>query len=707
MQLNDIDIDLFEQAKLLGSNLSSLGDPLIIINNPKKENEKLQILYANEAFSKESGYLQHEAIGMSPQILQGENTDKGTLKEISAAVKNQQSSCCELLIYTRSGKEHWIDLRVIPFIGDAKSCDLIIGISRNITPRKAAFKGTFRDDETLEFVLEAAGLGYWDLDVESNQTARSLRHDQIFGHDEALSEWTYETFLSHVFIADRCRVDAVFQQAMSEGSDYDVEFRCQYPDKSIRWLWSKGRFLTNQQKEVIRAAGIQVDITEKKLAESKIEKLAYSDELTQLPNKAAFNERLEAAIAKSDRNNTFGALLFLDLDDFKLINDTLGHHIGDQLLNAIAVRLKSKLRNVNTIARFGGDEFVMIIDDLGSDINQARVQLDNIHLKICELFIAPFCFAENEIYSSVSIGITLFNGNKATTNELLQQADLAMYFAKDSGKKTMRYFNDEMRLNLLSRTSIENDLRQAIKKQEFYLVYQPKVDTFGNLHGFEALIRWLHPTKGIVSPIDFIPIAEQTGMIIPIGQWVLEQSCLFLSKWAQLDIPHGLSLSVNISPVQFSQRNFVEQIQTAIAGLSFSASTLILEITENTLIDNLADSIVKINMLTKHGVSFSLDDFGTGYSSFLYLKTLPIGEIKIDKSFVDGIVDDEYSEAIVSAIVSIADKLALNVVAEGVETAKQLQFLNELGATIFQGYHFSKSLSEADALAFLQDNGSN
>jgi diguanylate cyclase (GGDEF)-like protein/PAS domain S-box-containing protein len=701
MAIFDPKIDVPDQLKLLKTCVSGMDQIVIITNNPQKSTEKLQIQYVNNAFMQITGYSELEVLGKSPAMLQGPKTDPNELIKINQAIKNEKSLNCEMLNYTKTGEEYWIALHIIPASLDGQSCSHFIGLSNPINDKKKALQIAREHKETLTFVLEMSGLGYWDLDVEKNQMAHSLIHDQIFGHTELQKEWTYETFLSHVYKDDRDRVDAVFKQAMIVGSDYDVEFRCQWPDGSMHWLWSKGHFVTNDKNEVVRAAGIQIDITDKKTAEAEIQKLAYTDQLTQLPNRAVFNQRLETAIAISARKNIFGALLFLDLDNFKLINDTLGHHIGDQLLVAIAERLQQKLRNIDTIARFGGDEFVIILDDLGPEIFKAREKLKHIHQKLITTFDEPFYCDGNEIYSQASIGTTLFNGDSATKHELLQQADLAMYFAKNSGKNTVCFFNDEMQIDLLNRANIEKDLRQAIKNDELYLVYQPKVNHQNTSLGLEALIRWKHPVKGILSAQDFIPIAEDTGLIIPIGQWVLEQSCLFLNKWSGLKVPNNCHLSINISPAQFGHNHFVEVVIAALAAVPDSAGRIIFEITENTLIENLADSILKINQLIEHGVSFSLDDFGTGYSSLYALKTLPIKEIKIDQSFVKNIIDDDINKAIVSAIILIADKLALQVVAEGIETKEQAMFLKSLGANIFQGVYFSQPLSETDAIRYI------
>jgi diguanylate cyclase (GGDEF)-like protein/PAS domain S-box-containing protein len=701
MTIFDSTIDVPNQLKLLKTCVSDMDQIVIITNNPKKAGERLHIIYVNNAFIQITGYAEHEVLGKSPAMLQGPKTDPNELIKINQAIKSEKGINSELLNYSKNGKEYWIALHLIPASIDAQSCTHFIGLSDPINDKKKALKTASEHKENLAFVLEVAGLGYWDLDVEKNQTTRSLKHDQIFGHTEFQKTWTYETFISHVYQDDQDRVDTVFKQAMMAGSHYDVEFRCQWPDNSMHWLWSKGRFVTNDKNEVIRAEGIQVDITAKKTAEAEIQKLAFTDQLTQLPNRTVFKEHLEAAIAISARKNIFGALLFLDLDDFKLINDTLGHHIGDQLLVAIAERLQQKLRNVDTIARFGGDEFVMILDDLGPSIFEARKKLEHIHQKLIAVFDQPFYCDGNEIHSRASIGTTIFNGDSASEHELLQQADLAMYFSKSSGKNTVHFFNDEMKIDLLNRANIEKDLRKAIKNDEFYLVYQPKVDHQNKSLGLEALIRWKHPVKGILLPQYFIAVAEDTGLIIPIGQWVLEQACLFLNQWSDLKIPSICSLSVNISPLQFAHNQFAELVIAALDAVPDSAGRLMLEITENALIEHLTDSILKINQLVEYGVSFSLDDFGTGYSSLFYLKKLPIREIKIDQIFVKDLIIDDTNEAIVSAVILIADKLALQVIVEGVETKEQVELLKSLGANIFQGFYFSEPLSEIDAVNYM------
>jgi diguanylate cyclase (GGDEF)-like protein/PAS domain S-box-containing protein len=701
MTIFDPKIDESDQLKLLKTCVSGMEQIVIITNNPQKSGEPLQIIYVNNAFIKITGYSEHEVLGKSPAMLHGPKTDPNELIKINHAIKSEKSINSELLNYSKNGNEYWIALHIIPASIDAHSCTHFIGLSDPINDKKRALKIAIEQKENLDFVLEVAGLGYWEFDLEKDQAPRSLSYDQILGHSEFQKKWTYENFLPRIHKDDQDRVDTVFKEAMIAGSVYDVEFRCQWPDNSMHWLWSKGHFITNDNNEVIRASGIQVDITSKKAAEAEIQKLAFTDQLTQLPNRTVFNERLEAAIAISARKNLFGALLFLDLGDFKLVNDTLGHHIGDQLLVAIAERLQHKLRNIDTIARFGGDEFVMIFDDLGPSIFEAREKLEHIHQKLIAIFDQPFYCEGNEIHSRASIGTTIFNGDSASEHELLQQADLAMYFSKSSGKNTVNFFNDEMKIDLVNRTNIEKDLRKAIKNNEFYLVYQPKVDNQNKSLGLEALIRWKHPTKGILLPQHFIAVAEDTGLIIPIGKWVLEQACLFLNKWSDLKVPNKFSLSVNISPVQFGQSKFVELVISALKALPDSAGKLILEITENTLIEHLNDSIFKINQLIEYGVTFSLDDFGTGYSSLYYLKKLPIREIKIDQIFIKDIIIDVRNEAIVSAVILIADKLDLQVVVEGVETKEQALLLKSLGANIFQGFYFSQPLSEIDAISYM------
>ena len=432
------------------------------------------------------------------------------------------------------------------------------------------------------------------------------------------------------------------------------------------------------------------DITMKKKASDKIMSLAFYDPLTALPNRRLLIDRLGLALAASARSLQCGALLFLDLDHFKTINDTLGHGAGDLLLQQVASRLTEVLREGDTVARIGGDEFIVLLVGLSDQGIEAAAQTKDVAKKIIFALNQPYQFGENEHLSTPSIGATVFLGHKLMTEELLKQADIAMYQAKDAGRNTLRFFDPAMQEAITVRANIENELRKAIKYHQFQLYYQIQVDHTGRALGAEALIRWQHPERGQIPPFDFIPLAEQTELILPIGQWVLDTACAQLKTWQQNPLTQDLVLAVNISAKQFHQEDFVKQVKATVQRHEINPTRLKLELTESMLVKNINDIISKMNVLSKIGIYFSLDDFGTGYSSLQYLKKLPLNQLKIDQSFVRDLATDANDRAIVRTIITMAKNLDINVIAEGVETKEQRQYLFDNGCTHYQGYLFSK-----------------
>ncbi len=432
------------------------------------------------------------------------------------------------------------------------------------------------------------------------------------------------------------------------------------------------------------------DITESKAASDEIKNLAFYDPLTQLPNRRLLLDRLKQALASSTHNHQRGALLFLDIDHFKVLNDTLGHNTGDALLKIVANRLQSCVREADTVARIGGDEFVILLEDLGEDKIEAAAYAETIANKILELMAQPYKLDTYEHRGSVSMGATLFFNHETDIEEVLKQADIAMYQAKDAGRNTIRFFDVQMQEAVALRVSMERELRTAIDNNQFELYYQVQVNKHKKMLGAEALIRWIHPDRGMVSPAQFIPLAEDTGLILPIGQWVLDTACAQLKSWQQNVETRELSLSVNVSAKQFNQPNFVELVQDTITRHGIDPAFLKLELTESMLLEKIQLMIDKMIELRKIGVRFELDDFGTGYSSLQYLKQLPLNQLKIDQSFIRDIAIDENDKILVRTIIAMAHSLDLGVIAEGVETEEQRQFLMDHGCDHYQGYLFGK-----------------
>jgi diguanylate cyclase (GGDEF)-like protein/PAS domain S-box-containing protein len=438
------------------------------------------------------------------------------------------------------------------------------------------------------------------------------------------------------------------------------------------------------------------NISDLKAAEDEIRNLAFYDPLTRLPNRRLLRDRLEQALTSSVRHQRHGALLLLDLDDFKTLNDTLGHDVGDQFLIEVARRLSACVREGDTVARQGGDEFVVILEDLSADAF-AAAQAESVATKILRTIGQPYQLdlstagvaVKRNHHCTVSIGITLFRDHDTSVEELMKRADTAMYRAKAAGHNTLRFFDPAMQAAVSARAALDHDLREAVQAEQFLLYYQPQIGEDGRMTGAEALVRWRHPQRGLIPPSDFIALTEDNGLILPLGHWVLERACAQLVAWAQRPATAHLTLAVNVSARQFRQPNFVATVLAILIQSGADPRKLKLELTESVLLDNVEDIIDKMNLLQAKGISFSLDDFGTGYSSLAYLKRLPLDQLKIDRSFVRDVLSDPNDAAIAKTIVALGQSLGLGVIAEGVETEAQRDFLASHGCLAYQGYLFS------------------
>jgi len=442
------------------------------------------------------------------------------------------------------------------------------------------------------------------------------------------------------------------------------------------------------------------DITLRKAAADEIKHLAFYDPLTALPNRRLLLDRLKKALASSARSGKEGALLFIDLDNFKTLNDTLGHDIGDLLLQQVAHRLESCVREGDTVARLGGDEFVLMLENLSQLPIEAAAQTEFVGDKILASLNQPYQLGPHEYHSTPSIGATLFNAHDATIDELLKQADIAMYQAKHAGRNAMRFYDPQMQAKIAARVELEDGLRHALATNQFVLHYQLQSTQQGQVVGAEALIRWQSPERGLISPLVFIPLAEENGMILPIGQWVLESACAQLKAWESNPLACHLQLAIKVSVRQFQQADFVERVCQVIKQAAIKPDKLKLELTENLMLDDIEDTITKMNTLRQLGVHFSMGGFGTGYSSLSSLNKQPIDQLKIDQSFVRDIATDKDDAAMVQTIIAMANNLGLEVIAEGVETKEQRAYLEQQGCFLYQGYLFSKPvpLEEFEAL---------
>ena len=427
-----------------------------------------------------------------------------------------------------------------------------------------------------------------------------------------------------------------------------------------------------------------------KHSKAEIEHLAFYDHLTNLPNRLLLTDRINHALINSQRKQTFGVLLFLDLDNFKNINDTQGHDVGDLLLKQVALRLTSHVRAHDTVARLGGDEFVVLLEDLSKNSLEAAELAKRIGKTLSSQLALPYELASQSHKSSASIGATLFGADSASAADLLKQADIAMYRAKAQGRNDLCFFDPQMQADISAHAALEADLQQAVVQHQFVLFYQPQVTAHGVVMGAEVLIRWQHPTRGMVPPVQFIPVAEESDVINDIGLWVLQTACQQLGQWQQDPSTAQLQLAVNVSARQFRQTDFVALVKAVIGQTGIQPHGLKLELTESLVLDNIDDTIAKMTALKALGVRFSMDDFGTGQSSLSYLTRLPLDQLKIDQSFVRNIGLKPSDGMIVQTIIGMATNLGLEVIAEGVETPDQQAFLAHHGCTLYQGYLFGK-----------------
>ena len=545
--------------------------------------------------------------------------------------------------------------------------------------------------QKLALSLQASNTGLWDWDLKSDQVYYSPEWKAQLGYQPDELRNHYNAWETLLHPDDREPTISYLSEYLTSSSndEFETEFRLRHKDGSYRWIISRGKKQYDHHGKLARLVGSHIDITERKKAEEDINRLAFYDALTNLPNRRLFRDRLQQAQASSTRKGWHGGLLFIDLDDFKTLNDTLGHDVGDLLLQEVAQRLTACVREGDTVSRMGGDEFVVILQDLSQLTLEAAAQTKVIGEKILATLGLSYQLAEHLHTMTASIGATVFSGEQSTMDELLKQSDIAMYQAKKTGRNEICFFDPKMQEAISARSTLEAELRNALKFQQFQLYYQIQVDSSFAPLGAEALIRWIHPVHGMVSPAKFIPIAEDTGLILPIGSWVIETACSQLKAWESDEKMNRLTLAVNVSARQFRQPDFVAQMQTVIERYAIKPSLLKLELTESLLLDNITEIISIMTSLNDMGVLLSLDDFGTGYSSLQYLKLLPLDQIKIDQSFVRDITTDPNDAAIVQTIIAMAETLGLNVIAEGVETEEQRSFLDLRGCQNFQGYLFS------------------
>jgi diguanylate cyclase (GGDEF)-like protein/PAS domain S-box-containing protein len=574
-----------------------------------------------------------------------------------------------------------------------------------------AFRNLRQSERRLSIAQNIASLGNWDWDIVQNSVYCSPQMYRIFGLPAEESTATNEVFLERVHPDERDSVTDLVRQALQAKKPYSIDYRITLPDGACRNVHEQADVVHDEEGNPVSMQGTVQDITERINTEEKIRFLAYYDGLTGLPNRQLFLEHFNQALFAAQRDGSKIALLYLDLDRFKRINDTLGHSAGDKLLKSISICLADSIRSSDivakacfpdkhgvTLSRLGGDEFTILLTRLAGEEHAGRVAQ-----RILDLLSQPIRIADQEVYISGSIGITLYPSDGEDVDMLLRNADVAMYHAKESGRNSFQYFSEQMNQRTMEKLSIETDLKKALERNELLLYYQPQIDLqTGKLAGVEALVRWLHPRLGMVPPSMFIPIAEEAGLIVEIGQWVLIEACRQAVRWQQGGFA-PLRMGVNISSLQFKHQSLAALVGEVLQQTGLAAGCLELELTESAIMQNVSqvnDTLIELKEL---GVNLSVDDFGTGYSSMSYLKRFPLDTLKIDRSFVMDITTDANDAAIIKAIIALGKSLGLKTIAEGVETAEQLAFLQEQRCDEIQGFFISRPLPGLEVEQYLID----
>jgi diguanylate cyclase (GGDEF)-like protein/PAS domain S-box-containing protein len=569
-------------------------------------------------------------------------------------------------------------------------------LREEIRRRDASEAALRKSEQEHRQLIEAAQEGIWVIDDHGITTLVNRRLADILGRDPPGLVGT--ALYDHMDDPSKAIVAAGIElRRQGGGEGHEIPLR--RADGSTVWTLFSTSPLYDPQGRYSGALAMVVDITERKQAEERVRELAFFDQLTALPNRTLLLDRLRQVAAASSRSGDYGALLFIDLDNFKTLNDTLGHHMGDLLLQQVARRLVKCVREGDTVARFGGDEFVVVLASVDANKEAAATKIEGVAEKILAALNQVYLLGDIAQRSTASIGVALFRGDAVSLDDLMKQADLAMYKSKGAGRNLVHFFDPALESAVRERAALDEDLRHALEAGQFLLHYQPQVVGDRGLTGAEVLLRWRHPVRGLVPPAEFIPLAEETGLILPLGKWVLETACRQLALWAgQPDMAH-LSIAVNVSPHQFRQ-DIVGQVLAALESSGANPNRLKLELTEGLLVQSLQETADKMFALKGKGVGFSLDDFGTGYSSLAYLKRLPLDQLKIDQSFVRDVLVDPNDAAIARTIIALAQSLGIGVIAEGVETAEQREFLADSGCHFCQGYFFSPPLPIEEFEAF-------
>jgi diguanylate cyclase (GGDEF)-like protein/PAS domain S-box-containing protein len=674
-----------ESLKVESELLESISDCFISLDY------EFRLVYLNDAACKEFHVERSSALGgIIPDAVPG-FFSASILAGLQAASCKPSASMFEA---QNAGQEQWYEMRCFPRPGGMSI--YFRNTTEAVSSRRKLNEAHSSLREQAE-LLDKAQDAILVLDMENRIAYWNKGAERLYGWTAAEVGGRLVTDIFPESFEELSNGAAV----ILEFGEWNGELSLLRRDGSLLIVESRSTLVRGEDGRPRSILAIATDITNRKAAEARIEHLAFYDALTELPNRSLLRERLERALANAGRDGSMGALLFIDLDDFKTLNDTLGHDTGDELLQQVARRLTASVRKGDTVARLGGDEFVVMLEGLHHDAEAPGVEAKSVGDKIRASFRQAYHLGGSEYNSTVSVGVALFSGHGDTVDDLLKRADLAMYQAKAQGRNAMCFFDVSMQTTVATRAALQADLRRALTNREFELYYQPQVDSSGHVSGAEALLRWQHPGRGMVPPMEFIPLAEEAGLIVELGRWVLETACAQLSLWADRPELKDLSLAVNVSVRQFLDSNFVTLVLDVLRETGANPERLKLEITESLIMGNADDTIAKITALKSHRVGFSLDDFGTGYSSLLRLKRLPLDQLKIDRGFVNDVLTDQKDESIVRTIITLGRNLNLNVISEGVETEAQRAFLENEGCHYHQGFLFSPAVTAAKFEAFV------
>ena len=690
-----------QQLKLLGTAMADLNDIVLITEAEPLQDEGPRIVFVNDAFERRTGYTREEVLGKTPRILQGPHTDREVLNQIRQRLKQWKPIHAELINYSKSGEEFWVELTIAPIADSTGWFTHWVSVQRDVTERVLAKNALQASLQHTQAILDNMADGVVTIGPDGlvrtfNKAASAMfgyTAEEVVGHNVSLlmpepHRSQHDSYLEHYRSTGEERIlgkPRELEGKRKDGSTFPLSLS------------------VSQTSHLGQATfiGLVRDITQRRSDEEEIRRLAFYDGLTGLPNRRLLADHLRHALAASSRSGLYGAVMFLDLDHFKQVNDTRGHPVGDDLLRQVAARLQMAVREGDTVARLGGDEFVLVLENLSAHHHEAAARAEVVANKVLQLLAEPCRLQGKPHVATTSVGIALFIENSKSYDDLLKEADAALYQAKAAGRNTFCFFDPAMQAKAVERSQMEEEIRGGLSRHEFVLFYQLQVDRQGNSLGVEALIRWQHPQRGLVSPAHFIPLAEETGLILPLGQWVLETACQQLAHWANDPEAAHLTIAVNVSAAQFAQTDFVAKVEHALTLSKAPPERLKLELTESTLAANVEDLVLKMTALRQRGVSFSLDDFGTGYSSLAYLKRLPLQQLKIDQGFVRDLLTDPNDATIASTIVSLGHSLGLKVIAEGVENEGQRQALAGMGCDAYQGYYFGKPVPAKDLQAGL------